>query len=200
MSGVETIYYTFTKPAVSMKALQGQKPVSWAFFVVLLATISSHVGGILISPVELNVAKVILTVGLLGRLIFIIGIWIVGTAIFHLFAEWFDGEGKVSSLFTALGFCFLPAILITPWSLLIQNTPHAIKFSLYLLFNLIILLWIVKLEIISIREIYQVSNFRAVMILTTPATLIILAVFILILLALVLSFSIIPASFPHSLF
>ncbi len=197
MSGCETIYYMLTKPVMGIKVLQEKKPVGWAFFVVLLATVSTNVGGVLISSVNLNVANIILSFGLLARIIFIIGIWIVGTAIIHLFAEWFDGEGKVSTLFTALGFSFLPAILICPFALLIQNYPGVIKLSLFLSFNLIILFWIVKLEIVSIKEVYQISSFRAIMVVSTPVTLGIIAIISLIIIALVMTFSLASSSFPH---
>jgi len=200
MSGLEAIYYMFTKPAISIKCFQEKRPVGWAFLVVLLATISTNVGGVLISPVNLNIAKIILSFGLLARLIFIIGIWIVGTAIIHLFAEWFEGEGKVSTLFTALGFCFLPAILTTPFALLIQNCGPTARFLLFLSFNLIILLWIVKLEIVSIREIYHVSNFRAVMMISTPITLGILGIISLLLIGLLMAFFIASSSFHQLAF
>lgn len=203
MSGCEIIYYMLTKPAISIKGFQESKPVGQAFLVVLLAIISSHVGGVLISSVNLNVASIILSYGLLVRAIFIIGIWIVGTAIIHLFAEWFDGDGKVSSLFIALGFSFLPAILICPFALLIQNYPHIIKLSLYLCFNLIILLWIVKLEIVSIKEIYHISSFRAIMVVSTPAALGIIGIISLIIIVLLMTFSLASSSLsylPFSIF
>ncbi|MEW6096017.1 MAG: YIP1 family protein [bacterium] len=196
MSGLETIYYMFTNPAISVRGLQENRPVGWAFLVVLLATISTNVGGVLISFLNLNVAKIILSFGLLARVIFIIDIWIVGTAIIHLFAEWFDGEGKVSTLFTALGFCFLPAILTAPFALLIQNCPTPTKILLFLSFNLLILLWIVRLEIVSIREVYHVSSFRAVMVISTPVVLGILGIISIITIALLMSFFIASSSLP----
>jgi len=195
MSGLETIYYIFTQPTISIKGIQENKPVGWAFFVIFLATVSTNVASVLITPFNLNIAKVILSYGLLARAIFIIGIWIVGSAIIHLFAEWFDGDGRVSTLFTALGFSALPAILIAPFTLLIQNCPPRIKFLLFLLFNLIILIWIVKLQIISIKEIYHVSSFRAMMIISTPATLGILGIISLLIIALLMSFSLVSSSF-----
>jgi len=189
MSGLETIYYIFTHPSMSIKGIQENKPVGWAFFVIFLAILSTNVAGVLISPFNLSVSKVILSYGLLLRAIFILGIWIIGTAIIHLFAEWFDGEGRVSTLFIALGFCSLPAILIAPFTLLIQDCSGSIKFLLFLLFNLIILIWIVRLQIISIKEIYHVSSFRAMMIISTPATLGILGIIVLLIIALLMSYS-----------
>ncbi len=194
MSGLETTYYIFAKPEMAIKAFQERQPIGFAFLIVLLATISTNVAGVLLTSMNLNTAKLILSFGLFSRLIFIIGIWIIGTAIIHLFAEWLDGEGKVTTLFTALGFCFLPAILATPFVLLIQNLG-SIKLLLYLLFNLIILFWIVKLQIISVKEIYQVSSFRAVMVLSTPAILGVIGIISLLVIAFLMAFS-----FTSSLF
>lgn len=198
MSGLEAIYYMFTKPTISIRNFQESKPVGWAFFIVLLAAISTNVGGVLISPTSLDIDKVVLSFGLLGRIILMVGIWVVGTAIIHLFAEWLDGEGKASILFIALGFCFLPAILVAPFALLIQNYPQTTKFLLFLSFNLIILLWIVKLEIMSIKEIYNISNFKAIMAISTPVALGILGITSFILISLLMAFSI-GSSFlpPH---
>jgi hypothetical protein len=197
MSGLETIYYIFTKPAIAIRDFDQTRPVGWAFFIVLLATISTSVGGVLISTATPTTAKIILSLGLLARIIFIIGVWIIATAIIHLFAEWLDGDGKASNLFIALGFSFLPAILITPFALLIQNCSSTIKFLLYLCFNLIILLWVVRLEIISIKEVYHVSSFRAMMMLSTPITLGILGIISLIIISLLISFLLISPSFHH---
>lgn len=197
MSGLATIYYIFTNPVIAIRGFQENKPIGWAFFIVLLATLSTSVGGVLISSASPSVAKIILSLGLLGRLIFIIGIWICATAIIHLFAEWFDGEGKASDLFITLGFCFLPAILITPFALLIQNCPTTTKLFLYLCFNLIILLWIVRLEIISIKEVYHVSCLRAIMMVSTPVALGILGIISLLIISLLMSFLLLSPSFQH---
>lgn len=197
MSGLETIYYIFTNPAIGIKGIQENRPVGWAFFVIFLAAVSTNVGGVLITPVNLNIAKAILSYGLLARVIFIIGIWIVGTALIHLFAEWFDGEGRVSTLFTAVGFSSLPAILIAPFALSIQNCSGTIKILLFILFNLIILIWIVRLQIIAIKEIYHVSTFRAMMIISTPATLGILGIISLLMIGLLMSFCLVSSSTQH---
>ncbi|MDI6735282.1 MAG: YIP1 family protein [bacterium] len=194
MSGLEITYYMFAKPKIGIRAFQERQPVGFAFLIVLLAAISTNVAGVLLTSMNLNTAKIILSFGLVSRLIFIMGIWIIGTAIIHLFAEWLDGEGKVTTLFTALGFCFLPAILSTPFVLLIQNSG-SIKLLLYLLFNLIILFWMVELQIISVKEIYHVSSFRAVMVLSTPAVLCVIAIISLLVIAFLMAFS-----FTSSLF
>ncbi|MFH1563609.1 MAG: Yip1 family protein [Nitrospirota bacterium] len=195
MSGLETIYYMFAKPEMSIRGFVERRPVGFAFLVVFLSAISTNVAGVLITSMNLNVAKIILSFGLLSRLIFILGIWIIGTAIIHLFAEWLDGEGKVSTLFTSLGFCFLPAILSTPFVLLIQNSG-SMKLLFYLLFNLIILFWMVKLQIISVKEIYHVSSFRAVIVLSIPAVLGILGIVSLLIMAFLMAFSFTSSFFP----
>lgn len=165
---LEGIYYMFVNPIAFFERMGKKLSFVMALFVVFLAMMSTTIGETLIGIDNISIDSVFL-LGLM-KFISIFFIWIIIASLWHLFAELLDGQGKANILFIALGFCFLPAMLSTPLALIAESAG---KWKLYLfaISNLFILFWIIRLQVISIREIYKISNFRALIVLTSPITL-----------------------------
>lgn len=166
---LEGIYYMFVNPIAFFEKMGKKLSFVMALFVVFLSMMSITTGETLIGIDNMSIDSVF-TLGLM-KFISIFFIWIIIASLWHLFAELLDGQGKASILFISLGFCFLPAILSTPLALIAEAVSGKWKLYLFAISNLFILFWIIKLQVISIREIYKISNFRALLVLTSPITL-----------------------------
>lgn len=188
--GLENVYYLLVNPTACFKGLEEKRSLSMAFFVVLLAIMSHTVGTALIGTNNLTTARMMLTIGLLTKIIGFFVIWMVMASLLHFFAECLQGKGRVSILFIGLGFSLLPASLITPLALIAQVVGGEARMVIFALSNLFILLWIVRLQITSIKEIYSLSTFRSVVVLTAPLTLMLLLIGLIVLMLLLLTTSI----------
>jgi len=83
------------------------------------------------------------------------------SAILNYSAECFGGRGNVGSFFFGFGFSFLPFILSTPLFILTMLVDQPFKFLFGFLILLVLGVWVVFLQITSIREVYSLSTGRA---------------------------------------
>lgn len=95
-------------------------------------------------------------------------LWFTGTAILHLIAEFYGGQGRAKGLFAALGFAQLPRILIIPLWVLAALLPEAIRPLFMGLSAAGVLLWILALHVSALQAAYTFGKAKAVLVLTTP--------------------------------
>lgn len=95
-------------------------------------------------------------------------LWFTGTAILHLIAEFYGGQGRAKGLFAALGFAQLPRILIIPLWVVAALLPEALRPFVMGLSAAVVLLWILALHVSALQAAYSFGKAKAVLVLATP--------------------------------
>ena len=195
---MELIYQLFVVPSLGMRQASEGRKLPWAGLVVLLAILSSRIGGFLMLPGTVSATKPVLALSLVIDLIVVLGILFFLTAIFHLVAGISGGRGKGSSLYTVFSLALIPFWMITPLAIILRALERGGLFLFSALW-LIILGWTTALFIIGIREVYRLSWGKTAAIFIFPLTGISLALIILSLLLLAILFLSIANIFPSLL-
>jgi len=162
----ENLYDILFQPAIGMRNIAEGKNVGQAIVVFLLSilipiwALSFGLKGTGMS----TMINVIIVLKILGSIV----MWIMGTAIWHLIAELWGGQGTAVGLFTALGFAHTPRIFIVPLWTLIAVMPASSKTLLLTIAVLVIMLWSLYLDVVAIKEVHQLSGAKAVLVIITP--------------------------------
>ncbi len=187
MQGLEIIYQLFTNPILCMQKLPNTAAGSYAALIIILSGISVAVAEfILLGANSSSNIKSFLPFWLVLSVAGIAVVWFISGAIFHLVAEWLNGQGKASVLLIALGLSLAPNILTVP-AILVSYACGDLSFFVYFFCKLLIIIWIFKLQVISIREVYRISTFKALLVFGSPSMIIagiLLAVMLMICIAL----------------
>ncbi|OIP43368.1 hypothetical protein AUJ95_00810 [Candidatus Desantisbacteria bacterium CG2_30_40_21] len=170
MKGLEIIYQLFTHPVKCMQNLSNTKASYFVALIIILSGISVTVSDFVLFGTNTFI-RPFFPFCLFMSVIGIAGIWFVSGAIFHLVAEWLNGQGKASVLLTALGLSLSPSILTVPMVLIAQACGD-LKLFVYLGFKLLILIWVVELQFISIREVHRISTFKTLLVFGSPSIII----------------------------
>ncbi|MCD5397460.1 YIP1 family protein [candidate division NPL-UPA2 bacterium] len=184
---MELIYQLFVVPSRGMRQASEGKKLPWACLVVLLAILSSRIGGFLMLPETISATKPILALSLAIDFIVVLGILFFLTAIFHLVAGISGGKGEGSSLYTVLSLSLIPFWVITPLAITLRALDKG-GFLFFLPFWLIISGWTTVLFIIGIREVYHFSWGKTAAIFISPLAGISIALITLFLLFLAILF------------
>ena len=162
----ENLYDVLFQPHAGMKNMAEEKNVGQALSVFFLSTLLP------VWTVSLSLKTDGLSMMIEGmillKLVAGLMIWIIGTAILHLAAEFFGGRGTAVGLFTALGFAHIPRIFIVPVWAVITVMPPGSKTMLLSAAVLMVVCWSLYLDAVAIGEVHQLSMAKSVLVLITP--------------------------------
>ena len=164
---MELIYSLIVSPSGGMRRIGNAKPFSWAILIFVLALASKTTGDLLILGLDPQWAKILLALGLTGRIVTGFFVWLAASALLHLFAEVWRGKGEVSTLFTVLGFASLPLIFSSPLALVAKFCGRG-EVPLYFLSTLFIFIWMIVLQILGLKRTYAFSLPRAILTYCSP--------------------------------
>jgi hypothetical protein len=94
--------------------------------------------------------------------------WFMGVAVWHLIAEFFGGRGTGIGLFVTLGFAHFPQVFIVPLWVFAALLPISMKTVVMAVAALAILCWSLFLTVTAMKEVYQLSTVKAVLVIVTP--------------------------------
>ncbi len=97
-----------------------------------------------------------------------LAMWVVGSALWHLIAEFFGGRGSAVGLFAALGFAQLPRIFIVPFWVLAALLPAGAGAAVMAVSALAVGAWTLYLDVAALRGAHGLSVSRAVLVFLTP--------------------------------
>lgn len=101
--------------------------------------------------------------------------WMIGTAVLHLVARLFGHGGKWKAFTTCMGYMYVVILFMLP----VEWLDYMAGTGFVVLFNLAVTIWMLALEVLAIRIVYDTSVIKAVLILCLPAVLSILLFIIL---------------------
>ena len=161
---------TFTSPRSTLAKIAARRPLVSAIIVFILTGLVSALSGFSNIPAQMPFnAAMLAPAAIIGTLIFGTFFWFIQTGVYHLFAEFFGGEGSVLSLFTTLPFTSLPSLVLTPIGMLMQAARLGV---LMVPVSLGMFIWMVVLQVLALKEVYGISGGRATAVIFLPVVLI----------------------------
>ncbi|SFL76806.1 Yip1 family protein [Pelosinus propionicus] len=162
----DALYDVLFQPKIAMKMIAEQKNISQGVIVFFLS---------LVIPLWALYFG-LQDVGMSAMVPFIIGfkiissmlMWFMGAAVWHLIAEFLGGRGTGLGLFITLGFAQFPQILIVPLWVIAALLPASLKSIMMAAAALIIFAWTFFLTITAIKEVYEFSTAKAMLVIIAP--------------------------------
>ncbi len=134
---------------------------------VLLAIFSQTLALSIINPPVSNYLAFSLSFGLISKFLLFSIFWMFITAIFHFFASWSKGLTKAKELFVLIGIDFFPLLLLPAVAILSKALGNFEGF-VYFMLNLFLLVWVIRLQILSLKELYTLTTEKAFFIFIAP--------------------------------
>lgn len=177
----ELLYGIIFAPSKTFSYFRYYKPWGWAFIFLLivdvismlLSVLSTNWGNFLLNlPPQISsfLNPMRASLGIFsGIFIFPVSVlfFMLQVGILHLLTEMFRGRGEILSLFSALAFTQILAIISALFKFFTALAGKAGIF-LFFPFGMVFLIWQVVLTIIALKEIYLISTGRAVLIFFLP--------------------------------
>jgi hypothetical protein len=108
-----------------------------------------------------------LTVGYLAKLFAFVVFWIIMTSLFHFIASWHKTEGSINNLFILFGASLLPLVFLPAGAILSRGLGAGSQF-LYIFLYLLIVIWILFLQVKSLKIIYHLQTGKAISVYIIP--------------------------------
>lgn len=153
MNNLEILFNLLIHPNYALK--RQDKSLSLSIMVLIAALWSSVISKHLMNGISINTT--IFSFSLIMPVIVALVLIIVLVSLWHFISESFKGEGKVSELFLCICLSFLPYIFLTPMALIMKFSGINITFS-WFFFRFLIVMWIVILQVLSLRIVYEMSG------------------------------------------
>ena len=187
MNSLELLLHIVIHPHYALKAKD--KPLVVAIVASVMAILSSSLGNLLATGT--SVGGKVFFFGIALKVLLLLVFWFLAVSIWHLVAEGFRGKGRVLELFPSMGICLFPAVFLCPLALLMGPFGHMAT-EFYPLLKSIILIWIIALQILSLKIVYEISGGLAALSYFTPffallALVVLIGVFSILLLLLLMS-------------
>ncbi len=162
----EVLYDVLFQPKIAMQIIADKKNVSQAvvvFFLSLLIPLWALYFGLQEAGMS---AMIHFFIGF--KMVSGMFMWFIGTAVWHLIAEFLGGRGTGLGLFVTLGFAHFPQVFIVPLWVFATLLPVSLKSIVMAVAALVILGWSFFLIITAMKEVYQFSTVKAVLVIATP--------------------------------
>jgi hypothetical protein len=168
----EVLYDVLFQPQIAMRIIADQKNIRQAlvvFFLSIIIPIWAMYFGLQAAGMS-TMIHLFIGIKIFGSMV----MWFMGTAVWHLLAEFYGGKGTAIGLFSTLGFAYFPQILIVPLWVFAALLPVSLKTIVMTAAALIILCWSLFLSITAMQEVYQFSAAKAVLVMFTPLLVMVL--------------------------
>jgi len=162
----DVLYDVLFQPQMAMRSIADQKNIPQVlvvFFLSIIIPIWAMYFGLQAAGMS-TMIHLFIGIKIFGSMV----MWFMGTAVWHLLAEFYGGRGTAIGLFSTLGFTYFPQILIVPLWVFAAILPVSLKTLVMTVAALVILGWSLFLSITAMKEVYQFSTAKAVLVMITP--------------------------------
>jgi hypothetical protein len=147
--------------------LVSKKPLWFSFSTVIISLFCQSVAGLLIENNRSEQVTSMLTVGYVAKLFAFVVFWIIMTSLFHFIASWHKTEGSINHLFILFGASLLPLVFLPAGAILSRGLGVGSHF-LYIFIYLLIVIWILFLQVKSLKIIYHLQTGKAISVYIIP--------------------------------
>ncbi len=166
--------------------LEVKHPILISLIILFISIFCQTLGSVISKVDSVENVNILLTFGLLVKVIIHILLWIILTSIFHFMSALKKHEGNIIHFFIILGISFLPFIFLPAGAIISQVlTPNSN--ALYYIFYLILFFWSFRLQLQSLELTYNFSLKEAFFLYITPF-LFIFIISVVIIISLIISF------------
>ena len=184
MNNLEILFNFLIHPTYALK--RRDKSLSLSIMVVIAALWSSVTGNYLMT--DTSVSAAVFSFRIICMVMMTLFLIVISVSVWHFISESFKGEGKVSELFPCICLSFLPYIFLTPLALIIKFLPDSATFY-WFFFQFLIVVWVIVLQISSIRTVYELNGPLATLTYFVPFIVIFIISLLILILALSLFFA-----------
>ncbi len=177
MNNLEILFNLLIHPNYALR--REDRNLGLAIMVLIAALWSSIAGDYLIRGASVNAT--LFSFSIIISIVAMLFAIVMGVSLWHFISEGFKGKGKASELFVCICLCFLPYVFFAPMALIMKFL--SINVAFFGLFRMLMIIWVVVLQISSIRIVYELSGSQAVLTYFIPFT----AIFFIFFLGLILS-------------
>ncbi len=166
---VNWVYGVIANPVSTLKEISAEKPVGLAIFITafisLLVGISTINADDMADLREFGVPDLAISLPVVIILLVLLGVAgvFIAAGVLHLVSRLlYKADGDYWSLFSVLGFANIPAVFIPVFMLITTPLGSIMATIIGGLFQLLIGIWTVVLEIIGLRETYGLTTGQSV--------------------------------------
>lgn len=158
MNNLEILFNLIVHPLYALR--REDRTLSLAILVIVAALWSSITGNYLISGNYVNAT--FFSFNIVFSVVIALFFIILQVSLWHFISEIFKGKGKVSELFLCVCLCFLPYIFLAPMALIVKSLSINTTFF-WPFFQFSIIIWVIVLQINSIKTVYGLNGSQAVL-------------------------------------
>ncbi len=178
MNNLEILFNLIVHPLYALR--REDRTLGLAIIVIIAALWSSIAGNSLIRGT--SVSATFFSLNIIFSVITILFLIVLQVSLWHFISEGFKGRGKVSELFLCVCLSFLPYIFLAPMALIVKSLSINTNF-LWSFFQFSILVWVIVLQINSIRSVYGLNGSQAVLTYFIPFAVIFFIIFLMLVIA-----------------
>jgi len=178
MNNLEILFNLLIHPNYALR--REDRSFGLAVMVVIAALWSSIAGNYLIRGNTVNAN--FFSFNVIFSVITVFFFMVLQVSLWHFISEGFKGKGKASELFLCVCLSFLPFIFFAPMALIMKFLSINTTFF-WLFFKFFIFVWVVVLQISSIRIVYELSGPQAVLTYFIPFAVIPFVLFLIMIFA-----------------
>jgi len=156
MNNLEILFNIIVHPLYALR--REDRTLSLAVMVMIAALWAFIAGNYLI--IENSVNAVFFLSNIIFSVVMMFFFIIVQVSLWHFISEAFQGKGKASELFLCVCLSFLPFIFLAPMALIFKSLDLTF---LWPIFQFSVIIWIIVLQINSIRTVYGLNGSQAVL-------------------------------------
>jgi len=161
----QRLIQVLSEPIEAFRALRERPLILWSLVIVVLSELSMNLLSIESDPTGMlgfqeaapeSRPTVVQTI--LGPLV-TIGVFWIGTLIFHYIGKLFGGGGTHRELLSSMGFAAFPGVLQAPTFLLARAISVV---SVAAIGQIVFAVWMIVLNVLAIREVQGITTARSV--------------------------------------
>ncbi len=168
MERLEVLAKIITDPEQGLNELLIlNKPLWFSFLTVIISLFCQSIAVLLVENYGSTQVTSMLTIGYLSKLFAFVVFWIIMTSLFHFIASWHKTEGSINNLFILFGVSLLPLIFLPAGAILSRGLGAGSHF-IYLFIYMVIIIWILFLQVKSLKLIYHLQTGKAISVYIIP--------------------------------
>ncbi len=191
MNTWEFFYCLFVHPLFALR--QKHKPLGLSLFILFLVVMSLVVSSAILK--DFHYTPVTFSFTLIFLFLLTLIFFLLLSCIYHFISEGLKGKGNPWGTFSSLLLSTYPGIFLIPLALLFQPL-HQTGVLNFFLFQFLIVIWIVGLQIYSLKFIYGIDSGTAVLVYFFPLIASVAFLFLLFILLFLFLFSLIGETLP----